>query len=165
MIEQICKRLSYGGKHFAMHANIHTSSQFATDDLPFLKKIIPEEVSKFQGQIYQYSSRYVSLDGCGDVGVGNVKNINSNGLTDELEQQNAVLANDDIIDSSDSENDGDMAAAEDEEGLSIQQKSNNAVITSSQRSSVISQDSATLLGNHHVGKRRRRSDEDIIVID
>ncbi len=151
-IEQVCKRLSYRGHHYAMHAN-NTSSRFTTDDLPYLKQIIPEEVSRFQGKIYQYSSNFVSLDGCGEVG-GDENS--SNNLAAEREDQNAVLANDDIIDSS---SDSEIETDDTDEGLSIQQSN---VVTSSQRSSVVSQDSPPLLDNHDVGKR---SHEDIIVID
>jgi len=41
-IEQVCKRLSYRGHHLSVEINTRSSSRFATDDLPFIKGIIPE---------------------------------------------------------------------------------------------------------------------------
>ncbi len=41
-IEQVCKRLSYRHNHLLLDINIRSSSQFASQELPYIKNIIPE---------------------------------------------------------------------------------------------------------------------------
>ena len=41
-IEQVCRRLSYRDHHVSLDINTRSPAQFATQELPFIKSIIPE---------------------------------------------------------------------------------------------------------------------------
>lgn len=41
-IENICRRLTYREHHLALDVNVRSSHDFASNALPFIKRIIPE---------------------------------------------------------------------------------------------------------------------------
>jgi len=145
-MEQICKRLSYRSHLLSMDINIRASSSFATDDLPFLKRIIPEEVALISSDLYANASNLVVLD-------GNCPNNIDHQLSIQLEQQKEVLTRDDIVDdSSESDGDGDDDGHKADSYTTV---SND--VGCSERSSLVSQDLTEYIS--------KRAEPEVIVID
>lgn len=65
--EQACKRVSRFDCHLLLDINTRDKSKFVSDFLPYIKFIIPHEVSTVLGDVYSNYSRPLTLSGGGSV--------------------------------------------------------------------------------------------------
>jgi len=104
--DQFCKRLSFREYHLTFDVNTRSSGHFATDYLPFLKRILPQlatTISVDGDDIYPISLK--SYMGLHTTNNNDTKQEEHNRAIIEFEQQRAILEKDDIVDSSDSGSD------------------------------------------------------------
>jgi len=130
-IGRVCDRLSYREYHLFLDVNTRSPQQFATNELPYIKRIIPEgeiEDACFANFILfarfcRAHTNWFEINVNPFIGIIEVAAISGNlydnsnyivldgsdqnCISIELEQQKAVLTRDDIVDSSDSEIEND----------------------------------------------------------
>lgn len=121
-IENICKRLTYREHHLALDVNVRSSHDFASDALPFIKRIIPEgEYMYVFLDSFQYVMTHRMLNifcflevatlssdifSQRNINIANANNVDNDSINDvkiQVSQQTEVLTRDDIVDSSDDE--------------------------------------------------------------
>lgn len=95
--EQVCKRVSRFDCKLMLDINTRNKSIFVSDFLPYMKMIIPNEVSRVLGDIYSNYSSPLDLS----FGVGSVNADNLFSMGRQAHSSGTTLAHDDIEDSED----------------------------------------------------------------
>lgn len=100
--DQFCKRVSFRDYYLTLDINTRSSEYFATDYLPFMKRIVPDIVTTISGDFYTTESQNF-FDDMGMHTHTHMEREEHNRAIIEFEQQRAILEMDDIVDSSEEE--------------------------------------------------------------
>eukprot|EP00551_Chaetoceros_affinis_P010067 CAMPEP_0203670388 /NCGR_PEP_ID=MMETSP0090-20130426/6469_1 /ASSEMBLY_ACC=CAM_ASM_001088 /TAXON_ID=426623 /ORGANISM="Chaetoceros affinis, Strain CCMP159" /LENGTH=346 /DNA_ID=CAMNT_0050535233 /DNA_START=355 /DNA_END=1395 /DNA_ORIENTATION=+ len=120
-IDHLCKRISTKFDHIGLRAPVWASSSFSLEHFPWLKKIIPDEVSSLSTNIYSNDCFEVAKEHHNNSVHAN--NYESNAFEKKIKEQRELLMIDDIEDSSSDECElNDLKA---EEGKHILLQGNN----------------------------------------
>jgi cell cycle checkpoint protein len=93
--EQVCKRVSRFDCQLMLDINVRDNAEFASDFLPYMKILIPHEVSAALGDVYSNYSSHLTLSG------GSVGNDTDVSVERRENSSRNILEYDDIEDSDD----------------------------------------------------------------
>lgn len=88
-MQHLCKRLSVGSQQIALNANLGDSANFVTNDLPYMRQILPHEVNSALDNLYSFA-RPDDRKEMGDRSKDEVLRL--------AEEQRKILEEDDIVD-------------------------------------------------------------------